>query len=166
MSLINLLKPAQKICNRTLRFIPFPIQKLVLEKALSELFVEAVEDGDVDFLQDMSLHIFITDIPLHWIIGFEDSRFKVMPVSEGNKVCDATISGELSEFVLLATRSEDPDTLFFQRRLAIEGNTEIGLAVKNLLDSIDFTQFPSLIQQLVKKVGKAQQYVNAHASII
>ena len=40
--------------------------------------------------------------------------------------------------LLLATRREDPDTLFFNRRLNIEGDTETGLHVKNLLDSLEY----------------------------
>ena len=32
-------------------------------------------------------------------------------------------------------RLEDPDTLFFSRRLVIEGDTELGLALKNALDA-------------------------------
>jgi hypothetical protein len=39
---------------------------------------------------------------------------------------------------LLATRREDPDTLFFNRRLCIEGDTETGLHVKNLLDALEY----------------------------
>ena len=48
---------------------------------------------------------------------------------------EATIRGGWREFLCLATRREDPDALFFQRRLVIEGDTELGLTVKNLLDS-------------------------------
>ena len=48
------------------------------------------------------------------------------------------IRGHLAEFLKLATRAEDPDTLFFQRKLAIEGDTETGLHVKNLLDGLDY----------------------------
>lgn len=51
---------------------------------------------------------------------------------------DARIRGRLAEFWLLATRSEDPDTLFFARRLDIEGDTATGLHIKNLLDGMDF----------------------------
>jgi len=50
---------------------------------------------------------------------------------------DVCIRGKLVDFLLLATRAEDPDSLFFARRLSIEGDTEIGLHVKNLLDSFD-----------------------------
>jgi predicted lipid carrier protein YhbT len=38
-------------------------------------------------------------------------------------------------------REEDPDTLFFARRLTIEGDTELGLVAKNLLDGIDWRAF-------------------------
>ena len=38
----------------------------------------------------------------------------------------------------LALRREDPDTLFFTRRLVMTGDTELGLVVKNALDAIDW----------------------------
>ena len=50
---------------------------------------------------------------------------------------DVTLTASLRDFYLLAAREEDPDTLFFARRLCIEGDTEAGLAVKNLLDAVD-----------------------------
>jgi len=48
-----------------------------------------------------------------------------------------TISAGAPEFLLLALRKEDPDTLFFDRRLSIEGDTELGLIVKNALDRVE-----------------------------
>lgn len=48
-----------------------------------------------------------------------------------------TISAGVREFLLLALRKEDPDTLFFDRRLCIEGDTELGLIVKNALDRVN-----------------------------
>jgi predicted lipid carrier protein YhbT len=44
----------------------------------------------------------------------------------------------------LAARKEDPDTLFFSRRLVMEGDTELGLLIKNTLDAIDGTLFDRL----------------------
>ena len=52
-------------------------------------------------------------------------------------VPELTISATARDFVLLLTRREDPDTLFFSRRLVSEGDTELGLSVKNLLDAVD-----------------------------
>ena len=50
---------------------------------------------------------------------------------------DLTISASVHDFALLAARKEDPDTLFFNRRLVMEGDTELGLLVKNTLDAIE-----------------------------
>jgi predicted lipid carrier protein YhbT len=51
---------------------------------------------------------------------------------------DVRIRGSFDDFWLMATRAEDPDTLFFNRRLAIEGDTETGLTLKNLLDALEY----------------------------
>ncbi len=50
---------------------------------------------------------------------------------------DLTISASAQDFFLLALRKEDPDTLFFSRRLLMEGDTELGLLVKNTLDAME-----------------------------
>lgn len=50
---------------------------------------------------------------------------------------DLTISAGAQDFILLALRKEDPDTLFFSRRLVMEGDTELGLLVKNTLDAME-----------------------------
>ncbi len=59
---------------------------------------------------------------------------------------DVSFSGNANDFILIAARREDPDTLFFQRRLRIEGNTELGLHVKNLMDSIELESMPSILR--------------------
>lgn len=48
-----------------------------------------------------------------------------------------TISATARDFVDIAARRVDPDTLFFARRLVVEGETESGLALKNRLDALD-----------------------------
>lgn len=50
---------------------------------------------------------------------------------------DLTIRATSYDFFMLATRREDPDTLFFSRRLVIEGDTELGLFTKNTLDALE-----------------------------
>ncbi len=51
---------------------------------------------------------------------------------------DVRIAGKLENFWRLANRSEDPDTLFFNRDLELEGDTDVALYIKNLLDSVEF----------------------------
>lgn len=51
---------------------------------------------------------------------------------------DLTISATVRDYLALALREEDPDTLFFSRRLLMEGETDLGLLVKNTLDALDW----------------------------
>ena len=51
---------------------------------------------------------------------------------------DLTISARTRDFIALALREEDPDTLFFNRCLIMEGDTDLGLLVKNTLDAVDW----------------------------
>lgn len=71
-----------------------------------------------------------------WTFDFEwrDSRFAACQ-NAGD--ADLSISASAHDFVKLARRQEDPDTLFFNRRLAMEGDTELGLLVKNTIDAIE-----------------------------
>lgn len=50
---------------------------------------------------------------------------------------DLTIAASAHDFLRLAQRQEDPDTLFFSRRLSMQGDTELGLVVKNALDALE-----------------------------
>ncbi|MCD8513408.1 MAG: SCP2 sterol-binding domain-containing protein [Nitrincola sp.] len=52
---------------------------------------------------------------------------------------EVTISGDLITFLQLARKEVDADGLFFQRKLLIEGDTELGLGVRNLLDGLDWS---------------------------
>lgn len=50
---------------------------------------------------------------------------------------DVVFTATARDFMRLALRIEDPDTLFFNRRLLIKGNTDLGLTVKNMLDAVE-----------------------------
>lgn len=81
-------------------------------------------------------------IALHIRDAKTELRFEV----NGNRLMRAgngaaphvTIEGDLHDFFLLASRREDPDTLFFHRRLALKGDVATGLQVKNLLDAMEY----------------------------
>jgi predicted lipid carrier protein YhbT len=57
--------------------------------------------------------------------------------NRSGKIPDLTISAKCYDFIQLALRKEDPDTLFFSRRLLMEGDTELGLLLKNTLDALE-----------------------------
>jgi O2-independent ubiquinone biosynthesis accessory factor UbiT len=57
--------------------------------------------------------------------------------NRAGRIADLTISANAYDFIQLALRKEDPDTLFFSRRLLMEGDTELGLLLKNTLDALE-----------------------------
>jgi predicted lipid carrier protein YhbT len=80
------------------------------------------------------LRLCVTDAQWAFDFAWVNGRF-VACQNAGE--ADLTIAASAYDFMLLARRQEDPDTLFFSRRLSMEGDTELGLLVKNTLDAIE-----------------------------
>jgi predicted lipid carrier protein YhbT len=66
------------------------------------------------------------------------------PLFSAPQTPDLSFRANLSAFMQLLARQEDPDTLFFNRELSIEGDTELGLIVKNMLDAVEWPQLPNI----------------------
>lgn len=133
------------------RHVPFGLQKLVIEQAMKRLFAEPLEEGEFDVLQGRWLRIEISDLGMAWSLTRDAIGLRLAKDSP----VDVLIRGNWKEFLLLASRQEDPDTLFFRRRLVIEGDTDLGLAVKNLVDSLDSDLMPPRVWQLINWLGAA-----------
>ncbi len=163
----QLVQNAASILRSPVHLLPKSVQKRALLDGMKMVFQEALEDGDFEFLEDKWLKIEIRDMNLRWYISYEDEK---LVVAENIKDEDVSFSGNLNDLVLIAGRKEDPDTLFFQRRLSIEGDTELGLEVKNLMDSVDLEQLPKALQillhQLADFVHKGMQAPNAQKEVV
>lgn len=133
------------------RHIPFAVQKLVIEQAMKRLFAEPLNDGEFDVLEGRWLRIEVSDLGMAWCLTRDAVGLRLAR----NAQVDVCIRGNWKEFLLLASRQEDPDTLFFRRRLVIEGDTDLGLAVKNLVDSLDPELMPPRLWQLISWLGAA-----------
>ena len=73
---------------------------------------------------------------------FSNGLFR--PVFRPQREPDLAFAANLSAYLQLLARQEDPDTLFFNRELEITGDTELGLIVKNMLDAVEWPKLPSL----------------------
>ena len=107
---------------------------LLFVSGLNLALAKSLAPDVTQMLGGKKLRLRITDT--QWTFDFEwaSGRF----VACQNKAeADLTLSASAYDFVLLARRQEDPDTLFFSRRLAMEGDTELGLLVKNTMDAIE-----------------------------
>ena len=75
---------------------------------------------------------------------FTYSRDLFRPAFGPGREPDLAFAANLSAYLQLLARQEDPDTLFFNRELEITGDTELGLLVKNLLDAVEWPKPPRL----------------------
>jgi predicted lipid carrier protein YhbT len=117
-----------------LRLLPSVAHSFALATLLNRIMKEALVDGELDFLEDRRVGIEVDDIGIRYCLGVHDRRIRGYGVECSP---DATVAGGLGDFMLLAARREDADTLFFQRRLRMSGDTELGLYLKNFLDAFE-----------------------------
>ena len=66
------------------------------------------------------------------------------PLFSAPRAPDLAFRANLSAFIQLLALQEDPDTLFFKRELSVEGDTELGLYVKNMLDAVEWPRLHKL----------------------
>lgn len=138
--------------------LPLPLRKpprfvtYGLECVLQQCVREPLAAGDLDFLSGRRLRIRVMDLGLEWSLTLDGDRLRLL---DPGLPADASIGGRTRDLLLLASRHEDPDTLFFQRRLIIEGDTEFGLQVKNLLDSLELDALPPPVRWLLIRAGAA-----------
>lgn len=146
----RLVKEAPRFLRMPLQWVPFGVQKQALEQLLGWMFRQAMEDGELDFLQHRWLQVEVPDLNLSWFVSVQNAQLVVAKQAQP----DVIFRGNTNELILIAARVEDPDTLFFQRRLTLEGDTELGLYVKNLLDALDMEQMPKPLQALLQQLAQ------------
>ncbi len=120
---------------------PLLLWRRPLEAALNRLFSEPLREGALDFLRGRWLRIRMDRPAVDFALTLEQGRLRVAAPRPGAAL---TIRGGLKEYLALVSRRDDADTLFFQRRLHMNGDTELGLFVKNFLDGVDPKEHPAL----------------------
>ena len=131
------------------KLAPFALKRQVLAQGLSWQFRQALAEGELEFLEGRWLSIHVRDIGRLWYTSVVDGRLVV------SQQADAAVrfSAAASDLLMIAARKQDPDTLFFQRRLVIEGDTELGLYVKNLMDAIELEQMPKALRVMLLQMA-------------
>lgn len=107
---------------------------MLLVTAINFALAKQLPQDVKDILRAKRLAIRVRDARVAFDFSWNGQRFvPCKPQAE----TDLAISANAQDFLLLAQRRQDPDTLFFNRRLVMEGDTELGLVVKNALDAIE-----------------------------
>ena len=74
------------------------------------------------------------------------------------QISEVTLRTDQQSLLEMLHNEVDPDTLFFQRRLLITGNTELGLYLKNFIDSLELMgRIPAPVMKLISRIHKQSQ---------
>lgn len=96
--------------------------------------------SELALLEDKLFRVRVNDTGGEATYTYHNGLFR--PVFRPQREPDLAFAANLSAYLQLLARQEDPDTLFFKRELEITGDTELGLVVKNMLDAIEWPRLP------------------------
>ncbi|GAB2490901.1 ubiquinone anaerobic biosynthesis accessory factor UbiT [Arenimonas alkanexedens] len=129
-----------------------------LAPAVAHLLAAPLAEGQLDFMAGRRLGIEVHDLGVGWVLELQDGRLRAT-----REPAEATVRGSATDLMLLASRLEDADTLFFQRRLELTGDTELGLTARNMLDRLPWESVPLGIRILLNRGARlAREARDAH----
>ena len=120
---------------------------LVLVTGLNAVLkMKLLPQDSLDLLEGRSFLVDVLDTGGHAEFTYCNGLFR--PLFTLPETPDLAFRANLSAFLQLVARQEDPDTLFFNRELSIEGDTELGLIVKNMLDAVEWEKLKPKLPKL------------------
>lgn len=119
------------------RLPSYPASWLFVQ-GLNRLLAPQLPDDVRCRLEGRRLRLRLLDAGIAFDFEWQGTVFVAERYMDVPELC---IAASVHDLMLLARRQEDPDTLFFSRRLSLEGDTELGLLFKNTLDAIELPPF-------------------------
>ncbi|WP_084267689.1 ubiquinone anaerobic biosynthesis accessory factor UbiT [Azohydromonas lata] len=132
--LLNKLPPMPQGLRRLVARLPWQPPSLVLALGLQRLLWPKLDEWQRNELARSVVEVEVIDLGLRgrvWIAP--QAGFEVAPSSLAPRV---RIKARAADYLRLLRGQEDPDRLFFERALVIEGDTEYALLLKNTLDAV------------------------------
>ncbi len=134
-----------------LRVIPESVHSHLLAALVTRFMRGQAIERRLSVLNGKRIDIGISDVPCTLKLSVRDAALRA--AGPGRSDWDVRIVGTLADYWKLATRAEDPDTLFFARRLCLEGDTETALYIKNLLDAFEFDWEAHIVSVFGERAG-------------
>ncbi len=134
MTIANTLQHGLSSLPSPFALIPSALSNRAIVAMFNQIFKEAISVGDLDFLENNWVLIKVTDINLSFALSLKNN---MLIVGDNQQEYDLCISAKACHFLSMVAKKKDPDTLFFQRKIKMQGSTELGLYVKNFLDAFE-----------------------------
>ncbi|HVH32484.1 MAG TPA: SCP2 sterol-binding domain-containing protein [Tahibacter sp.] len=151
-SLLRLLPPPRRWAP-LLPLLPRPLLARAFERAATQALAGALQRGELAALENRVLGIETVDLPLRFAVRVQAGRLRIDAVDADDPAVQARVRATLTDLLLLSSRLEDADTLFFQRRLGVVGDTELVLTARNLLDRLDWEQVPLALRIVLNRAA-------------
>lgn len=119
--------------RRVVQALPIEPPSFVLARVLDRMLLPRLPSDAHQVLSNRTVEIQVTDLGLRVRLQLGSKGFRVAPMS-GNT--DLRILAPAASYLRLLRGEDDADRLFFERALIMEGDTEMGVVLKNTLDAI------------------------------
>ncbi|EGJ10762.1 MULTISPECIES: SCP2 domain-containing protein [Rubrivivax] len=113
--------------------LPMQPPSLVLALAMNKLLLPRLPADAKAALSGRSVEVAVTDLGLAMKLQLAERGFVLAPQSQPVAL---RIAAALPDYLRLLRGEDDADRLFFERALVMEGDTEMGLVLKNTLDAL------------------------------
>jgi predicted lipid carrier protein YhbT len=160
----KILTSAPVITRFSVAILPKSFKREVITELINLALVKQLSAGEMDFIAGKWLGIKVLDIGLDFAISINQGLQPKVILKELSQA-DVTFSGNVAELLLIASGKEDPDSLFFQRKLLIEGDTQLGVEVKNLLLAIELASLPKPVGMAINTLLYSLETLKAQATM-
>lgn len=113
--------------------LPVAPPSWLLASALNRVLLPRLDAAAREALDDRVVELHVRDFGLRARLVLGPGRFVA---ASAQQPASLLISASAQAFWRLAAGEDDADTLFFERALTLEGDTEFGLRLKNTLDAL------------------------------
>lgn len=119
--------------RRVVQALPVQPPSFVAARLLDHALLPRLPADARHALTQRTVEIVVADLGLRLRLQLDDGGFCVAPAGAAVAL---RIVAPAASFVRLMRGEDDADRLFFERVLVMEGDTEMGLVLKNTLDAI------------------------------
>ena len=131
----RLEEAAIKLASPTLRLLPLWVEAAAFGAVVSAIIERTPEIKErLGELEAKSFRFDASDVDKSFYLLIKEGTILVRPHMAGSP--DAVMRGEVRVLLRVLLGKEDPDTVFFSRKLEINGDTAAALHLKNILSAI------------------------------
>lgn len=119
--------------RRLIERLPIEPPSALLALVLNRVLLPKLDAGAREALAGQTVEVCVTDFGVRCRLALDGRGFSPAPRAGTVRL---RVAAPAHAFWRMAAGDEDADTLFFERLLVMEGDTEYGLLLKNTLDAV------------------------------